>query len=121
MEFVPIKNSIYRDVRLTEVISKVVERLNELHLIERKYVGDGEFILFLMNLVENIVEKKDKIDKKKLVLDIFRNHFSASPAEIELIDKMIEFLHTNNKIKKVSYYRMFKAGLAEWFLKKPKS
>lgn len=118
MDLVPLKNSIFHDVRMNEVISKILEKLNELKLMERKYVGDGEFILYLMNLVENLVDKKDKIDKKKLIMDLFKNHYGATPAELDLIDKMIEFLHTNHKIKKVSYYKMFKAGLCEWFKKK---
>lgn len=118
MDLVPLKNSIFHDVRMNEVISKILEKLNELKLTERKYVGDGEFLLYLMNLVENLVDKKDKIDKKKLIMDLFRNHYGATQAELELIDKMIEFLHTNHKIKKVSYYKMFKAGLSEWFKKK---
>ena len=118
MDLVPLKNSIFHDVRMNEVISKILEKLTELKLIERKYVGDGEFILYLMHLVENVVDKQDKIDKKKLIMDIFKNHYGATPAELELIDKLIEFLHKNHKIKKVSYYKMFKAGLSEWFKKK---
>ena len=118
MDLVPLKNNIFHDVRLNEIITKTVERLGELKLIDKKYLSDGEFILYLMNLVEHLVDKKDKIDKKKLLLDLFKNHYGATDADLQLIDRMIEFLHTNHKVKKVSYYKMFKAGLTEWFRKK---
>lgn len=118
MDLIPLQNEILRDVKRNSVISKILERLNDLKLVDKKYVSDAEFILYLMNLIEHLVDKKDKLDKKQLLKDILKNHYSASEGELIVIDKIIEFLHTKKQVKKVSYYKIFKCALKEWFKKK---
>lgn len=115
LDLIPLRNGVLKDVRLNEVVSKIVERLVELKLIDRKYVGDAEFVLYLMNLIEHLVAKKDGINKKEIVLSIFKNHYGASDPELKIIDSMIEFLHSNKQVKKVSYYKLFKTCMREWF------
>jgi hypothetical protein len=118
MDLIPLRNGLFHDVRLNEIIGTVVGRLNELKLIDRRYVGDAEFVLYLMNILEHLVEKKDKIDKKALLKEIFRNHYGATEGDLVIIDKMVDFLHASKQVKKVSYYKIFKCALKEWFKKK---
>lgn len=118
MDLIPLRNNLFHDVRLAEVIEKIYTRLQELKLVDKKYIGDAEFILYLMNMIEHLVSKKDGIDKKELLLSIYKNHYGANTADIMLIEKIIEFLHKNKSVKKVSYYKIFKTSLKEWFVKK---
>jgi hypothetical protein len=118
MDLIPLRNNLFHDVRLAEIVEKIYNRLQELKLIDKKYIGDAEFILYLMNMIEHLVSKKDGIDKKELLLSIYKNHYGATPVDILLIEKIIEFLHKNKSVKKVSYYKIFKTSLKEWFLKK---
>ena len=122
MDLIPLRNNLFHDVRLAEVIDKIYNRLQELKLIDKKYIGDAEHILYLMNMIEHLVSKTQskthKIDKKELLLSIYKNHYGATPADILLIEKIIEFLHKNKSVKKVSYYKIFKTSLKEWFVKK---
>ena len=118
LSLIPLKNNLFTDFREDTVKRVVLERLRELNMMNGKYKMDTEFLTFLVNLIEYLVQKKDKIDKKKLALDVMRDVFSASPEELELIARNIEYLHVNKGIKKVSYYKLFKTALAEWFRKK---
>lgn len=61
----------------------------------------NEFLLLVCKVVENYVLKSDKLDKKKVVLDLYRQLFPLSEPEIKLIDLGVEFLHSNNMISVV--------------------
>jgi hypothetical protein len=60
-----------------------------------------EFILFCAKLIENLVQKKDKIDKKQLLLDVFKQLFNLQPPELLVLDATIEFLWANGLICKI--------------------
>lgn len=60
-----------------------------------------EFILFCCKLIENLIQKKDKIDKKQLVLDVFKQLFSLQPPELLVLDATVEFLWSNGLICKI--------------------
>ena len=70
---------------------------------------------YITNMVEHFVLKNDKIDKKQFVLDFMRDNFSTTDEELEIISKAIEYLHSNKHIKKVSFWKLLKAGVKEWF------
>jgi len=83
-----------------------------------KYKLDNEFLTLLTNLIEYLVARKDKINKKQLALEIMKDYFAATDEDLEIIGKNIEYLHNNKVIKKVSFWKLFKAGFCEWFAKK---
>ena len=66
----------------------------------KRYKFDGEFLLYICNLVEHLVGS-NKFDKKKLVLNIVGSVFNLNLNETEVISNLIEFLHSNQLIKKV--------------------
>lgn len=118
MDLISLNNTLYQDVRKNEIIEKIMNRLNELKLVNIKYIGDAEFIKYLMNIIEYLVIKKDKIDKKELLLLIFKNHYNATDNDLIIIDKIVEYIFNNKGIKKVSYYKLFRCAIKEWFFKK---
>ena len=63
--------------------------------------GCSEFILFCCRLIENLVLKKDKIDKKQLILDVFKQLFNLQPPELLVLDATVEFLWSNSLICKI--------------------
>ena len=119
LSLVPLKNNILVDFKKNDIKSSIINRLRELNLDPNKYKLDVEYLTLVCNLIEHLVHKKDKIDKKKLVIDIFTELFgeSLTQEEINAIENNIEFIHQNKNIKKVSYYKLFKTGLSEWFKK----
>lgn len=118
LSIIPIKNTLFTDFRFNEVKTAIVNRLTELGMIELKYKLDNEFLTLLVNMIEHLVLKKDKINKKELALGIMRDFFSANEDDLAIISKNIEYLHSNKVIKKLSYWKLFKAGLCEYFFKK---
>ena len=60
-----------------------------------------EFILFCCKLIENLVQKKDKIDKKELLKDVLKQLFSLQPPELLVLDATVEFLWANSLICKI--------------------
>jgi hypothetical protein len=64
------------------------------------------------------VNKKDNINKKELVILIFNDLFGLSPEEQETLKNNVDIIHLQNKIKKVSMWKLFKCGVYELFKKK---
>ena len=118
LSIIPIKNTLFTDFREDQVKKTIQIRLQELNMINVKYKLDNEFLTLLVNMIEHLVLKKDKINKKELALGIMRDFFGASEDDLAIISKNIEYLHSNKVIRKVSYWKLFKSGLCEWFFKK---
>ena len=103
---------------------KKSQLLNDLLIVLRQKVSDypashnlkgcSEFLLYCCRLVENVVLKKQKIDKKDLVKDIFKQLFNLQPLEIVALDSAIQFLWDNQLISKVPAVKK----AVRWFKKK---
>ena len=76
--------------------------------------GCSEFILFCCRLIENLVKKGDRIDKKELIKDVFKQLFNLQPPEILVLDATVEFLWSNGLICKIP---LSKKSI-NWFKKK---
>lgn len=118
LSIIQIKNGLFTDFRQDQIKKTIFSRLQELNMINSKYKLDNEFLTLLTNMIEYLVTKKDKINKKELALMIMKEYFDASNEDLEIIDKNIEYLHNNKAIKKVSYWKLFKAGICELLFKK---
>ena len=114
---VPVKNHLLKNVKVDEVKREIIERIKKFPNYD-VYKNDVEFLLLVCNMVEHLVIKKDKIDKKQLLVEIYNNVFSLNSDEVNAISQNVEFLWNNKKIKKVSYYKLFKTGLTEWIKKR---
>ena len=119
LSIIPLKNNLLVDSTYNSIKQKIIERIIHLGLQDHKYKSDNEFLTLICNLVENLVNKKDKISKKDLALDILTQIFNLNEDENAILSKNIDFIcNQKNLIKKVSFYKLFKTGLSEWFRKK---
>jgi hypothetical protein len=118
LDLIPIKNNILQEVRFNEVKQIIIARIHELKLIENRFLKDPEWVSYVMNIIENIVQKKDKIDKRELIFSVAKEVLGASPSDLDALEKTMNFLLSNKAIKKVSYYKIFKCGVVEWFSKR---
>lgn len=64
LSIVPLKNNILVDYKRNETKETIINRLKELNLDPGKYKLDIEYLTFVCNCIEFLVNKKDKIDKK---------------------------------------------------------
>lgn len=117
VEVIPVKNHLFQDLKITDIKKQIIERINKFPDLQ-KYKSDVEFLLLICNMVEHLVSKKDKISKKQLVIEIFNQVFPLNENEVRALEQNIDFLWNNKKIKKQSYYRLFKTGVFEWIKRK---
>jgi len=118
LQIIPLKNNLLLDWKKQDVKTKIISRVNELNMNLTNYKTDYEFIILICNLVEYLVSKKDNINKKELVLTVFNDLFGLTPEEQEQLKNTIDIIHLQNKIKKISYWKLFKCGVSEFFFKK---
>lgn len=118
LSIIPLKNSLAVDAKRIEVKSKIISRINELGLVLAQYKTSNELLLLVLNLIEYLVSKKDKINKKELAIEIMTEIFQLNDQEKQAVAENIEFLWINKAIKKVSMFKLFCAGVKEWFFKK---
>jgi len=115
---VPIQNSLAVDVKRIEIKNKIITRIGELGLVISNYRNSTEFLLLILNLIEHLVVKKDKINKKELAIEVLNEVFGLNELERNNINSNIDFLHQNKNIKKVSMWKLFKCGMKELFFSK---
>jgi predicted nucleotide-binding protein (sugar kinase/HSP70/actin superfamily) len=116
---VPLQNNLALEVKKVEIKNKIIERINDLKINTATYRLNNELLLLVCNLVEHLVKKKYKINKKDFVVEIMNQLFvNLTPAEIQTINSNIEFLWSNKNITKLSRFYLFCCGAYEYFLKK---
>ena len=120
LQIVPLGNNILVDFKKQDIKNKIIQRIQDLKLEIYLYKTDNEFITLICNLVEYLVSKKDNINKKEMVISVFNDLFGLTSEEQENLKNTIDIIHLQNKIKKVSYWKLFKCGLSEFFFKKSK-
>jgi hypothetical protein len=71
-----------------------------------------------MDIIEHLgLKKKEKIDKKELLLTAFKIVFKLSAVEIAIINDFIEFVASNKLIKKLSFLKRNYIDAKKLFLK----
>lgn len=83
---------------------------------------DVELTLFLCNLCENICADRGlkNFDKKAFVMGLAKELFpELTEEEITLYEGQIQFLWNNNRIKRVSLYRIWSYYICNFFSTKP--
>ena len=120
LQIVPLGNNILVDFKKQDIKNKIIQRIQDLKLEIYLYKTDNEFITLICNLVEYLVSKKDNVNKKEMVISVFNDLFGLTSEEQENLKNTIDIIHLQNKIKKVSYWKLFKCGFSEFFFKKSK-
>lgn len=92
-----------REKKKQQIITYVMKDLQDNPILSKNDVAS---IARACQLIENLVKKKDKIDKLELVLTIFNKIFQhLQPVEIDAIKSGVQFVLDSKLIKKVSTYR----------------
>jgi hypothetical protein len=79
---------------------------------------DIETLRYICQLLETAVVKSDKIDKKAVVVSVYKQVFGEGAIDLEFIEKGIEYLWDNGKIKKLSVLKRFVYPVGSFFLKR---
>lgn len=118
LQIVPLGNNILVDFKKQDIKNKIIQRIQDLKLEIHLYKTDNEFLTLVCNLIEYLINsKKDNINKKEMVLLIYQELFGLSSDEQEVLKNNIDIIHLQKKIKRPSYYALFKCGCKEFFFK----
>jgi hypothetical protein len=120
------KNNLLLEKKKIETINKVSSKIRGLPQFESNpnlLKMDLEMLLFACQIVEALIvkSKKDKhsLSKKEIVLGALELAFTRVTAEEKLIiEKNIEFLHDNKRIKKMSVWNIVSSSVCEWITRK---
>ena len=114
---VKLSGSSSVDALINEIVSYIRESIKNISPDKI----DPSLLRFICNVVENSYSKKsisdNKIDKKKVVLDVYCTFkpYANNADDRIMLDKLIEDLHTSGQILKVSrpkyYYKLVKNQL----------
>ena len=81
---------------------------------------DLAIILYICTIIENEIKQNQvkSIDKKSLVVSILSKIHPHTAIELSLLNKQIEFLHSNKLINKITKLEKKGSQLFQWALKK---
>jgi len=111
---IPMKNSLKTVILRSNLKTAIVEDIKNKGFVstmaELKLHPD--LVKYICVLVENSIHnnKKKKIDKKQLVIDVLSDLFALSVPDKEVISKAIDHLIQTNRIKKKTL-KLFVGGL----------
>lgn len=117
VDLISFKHSLVKDQRIADLNIIVKDKIASLP-VGVSYKNNNELILYVCKLVENVVCKKDNLNKKDLVINILRPLLALNDAEAKLTGDIIEFLHSNGMIHKIKQVKKIKNSVISWFKKK---
>ena len=91
-----------REKKKQQIVDYIVDDLKQNPVLSKNDIG---CITRACQLIENMVKKKDKINKLDLVIYIFNKLFThLQPADIEFIKSCVQFVLDSKLITKVKLY-----------------
>ena len=108
ISFVKPKNKLKRNQYNIELKKQIIEKMKQFdNLGSLKF--DQEMLRFVCSCLENSLkpkyEKKQKTDKKALVIEIFNDLFNLNEDEKKKLGNNIDFLIENDLVEKVNIAR----------------
>ena len=100
LKLVKALNSLDKNVKKYQIFEKITTEVRKVaHLTSST---NADLLQFVASLIENLVAKRDKIDKKELFIDILRAVFpQITSDEINLAIQIVQSLLDNKIIKKI--------------------
>jgi hypothetical protein len=117
LALIPLKNVLASDRKYTNLVALIIEQLEDFR--DHKYKCNPELALHIITIIENIILKKDHIDKLQLAIDVFSQLFNIDNKEdIKSFSICIHFLLDHKSAKKISNTKYMGAYLKSFFLEK---
>ena len=117
VSFVKLPFNLAKDLRTSQLLNFLILEMQK-HPDYSKYKLDIGFLGWVCDLVENLVDKKNMISKKDLVIKAFSQLFNLTPEDKVLIENNIEYLWNAKNIKKVTKLIPSYGNIAGWIFKK---
>ena len=98
MEIIPFKNSLKKSHALGTVKCKLTEEIVKIGNY-KELRNNQELTLHCCKVIEYLIEKHAKIDKKQLVVDVLNQLFCFDELETQGIKSQIDFFFERKMIK----------------------
>ena len=105
--FVPFERKLQRvdiEKQLIQTLERKIRSLPDFLSLKL----NPEIVLFACNLIEHIVKKKYKIDKKQLCINVLSTIFAFTEVDKKSAGEIIDFLHSTNSIKRATLWKKIK-------------
>jgi hypothetical protein len=118
-ELVPFKNTLAAHIKQNKIIDDICKIIAEIPDLNKMRL-DPELTVYVCNIIENLIEKKDKkeISKLDLASTILAKACNLEPTDLDIVIKQIKFLDNNGRIKKASATKKVTKSAWEWFKRK---
>jgi len=94
------KNNLLKVQKFADILALLKQKIVEYppnHILKQC----NEFLLFVCKIVEEVIVKSDKVNKKEFVIDLFKALFSLNDIESKSIGSSVDFLWSNGLISKI--------------------
>ena len=98
-----------------KIQDQIVSRIKSLSLDKGQYKHDIKVLLWICVCLESLISKENKVDKKKMCLDIYKAVYGLSEEDERILINNIDILHATKRIKKKHYFRLFLTSIKEIF------
>jgi hypothetical protein len=119
--YVNPKNSLARDARINDAITKIACKITDIPN-HPNYKLDLELLTMACIMVEHLIDnskEKVKISKKDIVFESYKKAFgNLRPEDIQVIDRNIQYLFENEKIVKKGLWKIIKSSCVDWITRK---
>ena len=100
VELINPKYNLLKSQKFADILALLKQKVGEYppnHILKQC----SEFLLFVCKIVEEVIVKGDKVNKKEFVIDLFKALFSLSEPESKILGSSIDFLWSNGLISKI--------------------
>lgn len=94
---------------------RIVNRLKECGFSDGKWKFEAKVVLFVAIMIESAIAPQQKLDKRGLLLSVWKEIWGLSVEDEIVIKNTLEMLIINKKVKRKSYYKLYLTSLAECF------
>jgi hypothetical protein len=106
------KNGFHAIIVRGKIVDEIKSLLSGTGISEAERF-EPAIIEHIMNLVENYFAKNTtangKVDKKAIVIEVLKKFVNFTPAELVIVDRIIEYIHSIDRVKVVSTLKKIKS------------
>lgn len=117
-KFVVPKRSLAKNQKELKIVKALVAYVNQNFEDKHLLLKSIELLNVLCNQLEDIVKKGEGLDKKNIIIRVYRIVFGETIADVDFIEQTIEYLIENKKIKKTKLVKKLCSYTADYLLKK---
>ena len=122
IEIIPnlsLKNSLLSHATLYSLKEDIINKLKTTIPQINKLKLNIEITEIVVNLCENLCDKKASIqDKRNLVINILNDIFSLNVDETNVINQQLDYIYDNDLIIKIPKFKKYLSYFKDWFRRK---